>query len=1254
MTKFGKLEASDDSDDDTVKRTRYKPTLGVSSERRSEKYKRVISDDEDDDSELSTAPSTPVPRREPVKKASLQPRLDSRARGNMVSPIKTPGSSLPPVTPSPQRTSPLKARLQYSPATPGSGSPAKHSVSYTTPKRPERESSPASHTQDLVAALAAANSPDQFTPSRNLSSSRSSDKKKSSTSKSSLPKTPLSPSKGGALIVRLKRPNGAQSALPDLIPSPSPSALGSLVKETDPFLSAPIRVTSFALGDMSTTPDPSRDTSARYDSRVSTSFQAEWTSLARMRATLANSQFVPESKDDAIIISDSESGAEKPITLASVIAGSSQEVDRMEEDTDRHDGLGDSPLSPESQGPLGMESNLSVALKMRHYMGKVWNVATSVWSGTSTTSTPATQHTQPDHSPPNTVTSTEEDAMDPTTPDGGDVVDTTTQQRRASATSHRSLGNHPTPATPTSRKNSTVMATPNTVTSITPTFVNSQSTPNTKQLAVVSTSSGSVPMVALPFDGLDYTADYTADDFAYDSSSMRIDTVENDALSDDLFFAQLKDRPPPPFSIGTSDAGSFALSLFPHRPTWRFNGIRVPRVGGLPKTRANSSSSSRDSSPTSGIDRPLNWDDISDSDLSGSALDSFLAIKYGQELDAESSQGARKRKADRSTPSSFEGDTDEEYRRITKSAHRKSSKRRKLSDGSFDVWPSSQPRLPRAPRATVRQAMAGGLVDVAYGLCVDDIDTGNIRIRPARDTLVSTTRICHQCRNSSTTEMVRIQCGNRSAFSDGTESRCNKTFCERCLRAWYGLDDPGMKFLKTKLTQEDGSFGSGIGLGIVDGEWICPVCIALCMCTVCSRKRQVEREKYRPSINAVIASPIEQRPARPRQPTQTSGYSSTNTASSSRLVSGRAVPHTPAGWLPQIPTPTPGLDSVYYEATRPCTRDFPTGAPLPTAANHAPTLFQAGRELEDDGLEDSFTGSEAGDGDESDGPDLNGGKRRARTQGGTGDVTSAISATPTVRRNFIVVAPGEKLPSTTKKKHPLAIKQASASSPSTPLTSVLPVPNQADEREDNPAPFDSMDTPLSSVSTVNPNDLFQDSRPYKDNTNTTDHTMANLSQAAGPSTSSVNQPMRGPTSPPVTRDDLALDVGRMTQFLTPVFDDPLSSGGGLRDKSTALDNLGEFRSDESFHGPADGLSQHSHWLSFGEPNPLMETGDPLLFTDPMSSEGLLSTSLDQELPGDGSSHSYEADPAPTLPSSDPSVMDASQALDVSTFLHPWV
>ncbi|KIM22102.1 hypothetical protein M408DRAFT_28981 [Serendipita vermifera MAFF 305830] len=302
----------------------------------------------------------------------------------------------------------------------------------------------------------------------------------------------------------------------------------------------------------------------------------------------------------------------------------------------------------------------------------------------------------------------------------------------------------------------------------------------------------------------------------------------------------------------------------------------------------------------------------------------------------------------------------------------------------------------------------------------------------------------------------------------------------------------------------------------------------------------------------------------------------------------------------------------------------------------------------------SPTGSEAGDGDESDGADLNGGKRRARTQGGTGDAASAISATPTVRRNFIVVAPGEKLPSTTKKKHPLAIKQASASSPSTPLTSVLPVPNQADEREDNPAPFDSMDTPLSSVSTVNPNDLFQDSRPYKDNTNTTDHTMASLSQAAGPATSSVNQPTRGPTSPPVTRDDLALDVGRMTQFLTPVFDDPLSSGGGLRDKSTALDNLGEFRSDESFHGPADGLSQHSHWLSFGEPNPLMETGDPLLFTDPMSSEGLLSTSLDQELPGDGSSHSYEADPALTLPSSDPSVMDASQALDVSTFLHPWV
>ncbi len=135
--------------------------------------------------------------------------------------------------------------------------------------------------------------------------------------------------------------------------------------------------------------------------------------------------------------------------------------------------------------------------------------------------------------------------------------------------------------------------------------------------------------------------------------------------------------------------------------------------------------------------------------------------------------------------------------------------------------------------------------------------------------------------------------------------------------------------------------------------------------------------------------------------------------------------------MPLIPTPTPGLDSVYYEATRPCTRDFPTGAPQPTAANHAPTLFQTGAILENDGLEDLFTGSEA---DESD------------TDGE--DVPSAQDGVviPTPRENFMIVTPGRKLPSTTKKAHPLASHPHSPH----PIHSPAPLPTVQPDNQPNP------------------------------------------------------------------------------------------------------------------------------------------------------------------------------------------------------------
>ncbi len=166
--------------------------------------------------------------------------------------------------------------------------------------------------------------------------------------------------------------------------------------------------------------------------------------------------------------------------------------------------------------------------------------------------------------------------------------------------------------------------------------------------------------------------------------------------------------------------------------------------------------------------------------------------------------------------------------------------------------------------------------------------------------------------------------------------------------------------------------------------------------------------------------------------------------------------------MPLIPNPTPGLDSVYYEATRPYTRDFPTGASQPTAANHAPTFFQTRAILENDVLEDLFTGSEA---DESD------------TDGEDAPSAQDGVVIPAPRRNFIIVTPGRKLPSTTKKALSLTPHPHSPHHihPPAPLPTVQPDghPNLHASVDDSVAMSHTPENREAGPITVDPMDIFE-------------------------------------------------------------------------------------------------------------------------------------------------------------------------------------
>jgi hypothetical protein len=160
------------------------------------------------------------------------------------------------------------------------------------------------------------------------------------------------------------------------------------------------------------------------------------------------------------------------------------------------------------------------------------------------------------------------------------------------------------------------------------------------------------------------------------------------------------------------------------------------------------------------------------------------------------------------------------------------------------------------------------------------------------------------------------------------------------------------------------------------------------------------------------------------------------------------------------------LDPIYYEATRPCTRDFPTGAPQPTAANHAPIVYNAGADLENDGLEDSFTGSEAGDGDGDDEERVGRQSARSRSKSGSPDkheITASSMGPPATRKNFLIVTPGRRMPSTMKKMRELITEPLSPSPPTlTPQLMTLAILDSPEHTLDSIAEV-SVDSPMTAL-----------------------------------------------------------------------------------------------------------------------------------------------------------------------------------------------
>ncbi|KAG8851464.1 hypothetical protein FRB91_007827 [Serendipita sp. 411] len=289
--------------------------------------------------------------------------------------------------------------------------------------------------------------------------------------------------------------------------------------------------------------------------------------------------------------------------------------------------------------------------------------------------------------------------------------------------------------------------------------------------------------------------------------------------------------------------------------------------------------------------------------------------------------------------------------------------------------------------------------DQSFGPCVDELNASLVTLRPPSGN--SLAKLCHNCRNSHPGRTL-AQCGYRLLGEDGVERRCNKSWCERCLRYWYGFDDDAVMYAVHGVVSA--THHRGTGLGIRDNDWVCAYCLSLCLCTLCSRERSAWRLPYRPSKNARLKDgvPIKRRGRHPKQFISGIQNVVTPSTTSATLVGSRRSRHVvPQLWLPRYDLPSASLDPIYNPPTRPCTRDFPTGAPVFSAVDYAPTVYQNGSSLEDDGHEDSFSDAAVNEGD-------------ADSGGTTSKEYSMLAQRTVSRKNYVVVVPGKKLPTPAK------------------------------------------------------------------------------------------------------------------------------------------------------------------------------------------------------------------------------------------------
>jgi hypothetical protein len=566
--------------------------------------------------------------------------------------------------------------------------------------------------------------------------------------------------------------------------------------------------------------------------------------------------------------------------------------------------------SPVQERTHTVEENVSVAMAMRRYAERLWSVASSVpkiWTGTVSSGGSAVAQERGDSNlaqaeggvmetngdipmPPES-----HDLAEDVAPESHDLVEDVVPESHGLAEDDRegsyelpspSLNVIKLPASqPTTlplahNESTTPIATPTAVVSTAPTLVNDSTTPKKPASSPVSllTPVKSVLGTSLmpsrlrstikspTIDNLNQSQQSPYPyDFSYDSSAMHISSTPWDANS----FAMIRTTVPdsksavPPEKSTNIELSDPAMKTY--RPTRHFLGVEPPRIPGM-KRYARHAKRGRSNSRefVDDNDSFTDVEDLSESELTPFALQCYREMRYRLEMEEDPmpAKETRKRKAVDSESSASE----DAPATAKKKAQRGSRKRRKYSQTPSQTGSGSLHSVSVASAARRFRVFAGGIsVTVPFGLNVDDIDTSSIEIRQVRECTVVTTALCHQCRCSNTSAARKAQCGNitirysNPSTSTGqvrvkSSTQCNKTFCERCLRGWYGLDDDAVEFVKNGQRVRKGKgTGTGVGLGIVEGTWICPFCINLCMCTVCSRKREVERTRYAPSANAVIS-----------------------------------------------------------------------------------------------------------------------------------------------------------------------------------------------------------------------------------------------------------------------------------------------------------------------------------------------------------------------------------------------------------------